>query len=51
MYGIWSNWSKKWCFGIEEPTKNKAWKKLREKIGKDANKWRFECKPLPKEVK
>lgn len=51
MYGIWSSWSKKWCFGISEPSKRKAWQALYNKIGNDARKWRFEVKPLPKEVK
>ncbi len=47
MYGVYSTWSKKWCFGIAEPTKNLAWKALFAKIGKDAYKWRFEVKPIP----
>ena len=51
MYGIWSTWTKKWCFGIKEPTERKAWQALRAKIGKDAYKWRFEARKLPdKEV-
>lgn len=50
-YGIWSSWTKKWCFGISEPTKKRAWQALYNRIGKDAYKWRFEIKkikPKPK---
>lgn len=47
QWGVWSNWSKKWCFGIVEPSKSKARKRLFEKIGKDAYKWRFEFKKIP----
>jgi len=50
MYGIYSNWSKKWCFGICEPTKNRAWKALVAKVGKDAYKWRFEIKQIPDDI-
>jgi len=46
MYGIYSNVSKKYVFGIREPSKTKAWKALRRKIGDDSRKWRFEAKPL-----
>lgn len=34
-------------FGIAEETKSKALNKLRDKIGKDANKWKFEVRKLP----
>lgn len=50
MYGVYSTWSKKWCFGIAEPTKNRAWKALQGKIGKDAYKWRFEIRQIPDEL-
>jgi len=50
MYGVYSNWSKKWCFGIAEPTKSRAWKALYAKIGKDSYKWRFEIKKIPDEL-
>ena len=46
MYGIYSIWSKKYCFGIKEPSKTKARKALFNKIGKDAYKWRFEVRRL-----
>lgn len=47
QWGVWSNWSKRWCFGIAEPTAKKARKALFAKIGKDAYKWRFEYKRIP----
>ena len=43
MYGIYSHVSKKFVYGIREPTKSKAWKKLKEHIGKDVYKWRFQA--------
>ena len=49
-YGIYNMMAKKFQFGICEETPRKARKKLFEKIGKDAYKWRFEAKVLP-EVK
>jgi len=48
MYGIYNSMRKEFQFGICEPTKLRAEKKLIEKIGKDAYKWRFEAKLLPK---
>lgn len=50
MYGIYSTWSHKFCFGIKEPSKIKARKKLFEKIGKDAYRWRFEVRKLPRNI-
>lgn len=47
MYGIWNNMKKEFQFGICESSKTKASKKLFDKIGKDAYKWRFEVKRLP----
>lgn len=41
---------KEFQFGIEEPTKELAIKKLRDKIGYDSFKWRFEAKQLPKDI-
>lgn len=51
MYGIYNTLKKEFQFGICEPTKRKAIKKLFKKIGKDAYKWRFEVKKIiePKE--
>lgn len=50
LWGVWSSWSKKWCFGIAEPTKRKASDALFNKIGKDAYKWRFEYRKYPNGV-
>lgn len=47
MYGIYNTIKKEFQFGICEPTKKRACKKLFEKIGKDAYKWRFEVRMLP----
>lgn len=49
-YGIYSKASKKFVFGIREPTKHKAWQKLRGYIGNDANKWRFSAKRINNEL-
>lgn len=46
MYGIYNAKRKEFQFGICEPSKNKARKKLFDKIGKDAYKWRFEVRKL-----
>lgn len=50
MYGIWNCMKKEFQFGICEPSKTKACKKLLAKIGKDAYKYRFEVKKLPPTV-
>ena len=46
LYGIYSTVSKKFVFGIQEPSKTKANKKLFKRIGKDAYKYRFEVRKL-----
>jgi len=51
MYGIYNAIRREFQFGICEPTKAKAEARLFEKIGKDAYKWRFEAKLLPKTIK
>lgn len=43
-FGIWSDSSKQYVFGIDEPSKSKAWKALRKHIGTDSYKWRFRVK-------
>ena len=48
-YGIWSSTSKSWVFGIYAPTKELAYEALFKRIGKDAYKWRFTAKLIPKE--
>lgn len=51
MYGIWSSVSKQFVFGIQEPSKTKAWEKLRKLLGRDAGKVRFRCKRICEEHK
>ncbi len=51
MYGIYNTMKKEFQFWICEVTKKQAEKKLFEKIGKDAYKWRFEVKMLPENKK
>lgn len=46
MYGIYNTRTKKFQFGIKEPSKRKARQKLFNKIGNDARKWRFEVREL-----
>ncbi len=46
--GIWSMVSKKFVFGIAENTSKDAKRKLREKLGYDALKYRFIVKPISK---
>jgi hypothetical protein len=50
MYGIYSRVSKRFVFGIKESSKTKAWNKLRDLIGDDSRRWRFEARKL-KEAK
>lgn len=45
-YGVWNINKKEFQFSICEPSKIKARKKLFEKIGKDAYKYRFQIKEL-----
>lgn len=49
MYGIWNTIKKEFQFGIKEPTKQKAQKKLFNKIGYDSYKWRFEVRKIPEQ--
>ena len=48
-YGIYNTMKKTFQFGINEPSKNKAYNALFKKIGYDAYRWRFVAKPLPNE--
>lgn len=50
LYGIYNTCKKEFQFGIKETSKRKAIQLLFVKIGKDAYKWRFEARKLPKEV-
>lgn len=47
-WGIWNSIKKEFQFGIAEDTPGKAKKRLFQKIGKDAYKWRFEVKRMRK---
>ena len=46
-YGIWNTMKKCWQFGIVEDTPMLAEARLFQKIGDDANKWRFDVRELP----
>lgn len=46
MYGIYNTVRKEFQFGIKEKTPKAAYKKLFNKIGKDAYKWRFEVREI-----
>lgn len=46
MYGIWSAASRKFIYGIQEPSKQAANKKLIGMIGKDSRKYRFSAKQI-----
>ena len=49
-YGIYNRCAKEFQFGIKEHSKRKAIKRLFEKIGNDARKYRFEVREIKKEV-
>ncbi len=51
QYGIWNAVQKCWQFGICEDTPMLAEARLVQKIGDGARKWRFEVRPLPKEMR
>ena len=46
LYGIYNTIQKEFQFGIKETSKKKAFKKLIDKIGYDAYKWRFIVKEI-----
>ena len=46
-YGAWNSCKKEFQFGINEASKTRARRKLFEKIGNDAYKWRFTIKVIP----
>lgn len=48
-YGIYNTIKKEFQFGIDEPTKGKAQRKLFKKIGYDSYKWRFEIREIKEE--
>lgn len=46
MYGIWSDVSKRFVFGIQKPSKSAAHRQLMREIGKNSYKWRFHAKAI-----
>lgn len=46
MYGIWSDVSKRFVFGIQKPSKSAAFRQLRREIGRNSMKWRFRAKAI-----
>ena len=46
MYGIWNSQKKEFIFGIQETSGDKAFKKLQDRIGNDARKWKFDPKAI-----
>lgn len=46
LYGIYNKRKKEFQFGIKESSKKKARKRLFDKIGNDARKWKFEVKAI-----
>lgn len=47
MYGIWNGITKRFVYGIKEPSKEKAKQKLFEKTGEGAYCWRYEVRLIP----
>ena len=48
MFGVWSRVSHRWCFGIMEQSRDKAFAQLKSEIGPNAYKTRFEMRKLTK---
>lgn len=46
-FGIWNDVQKRFVFGINEESANRARHELQRKIGKDAYKWRYEVRVIP----
>ena len=49
-YGVYDSTTKKFKFGICEDSPMLAQARLHYIIGDDAKKWRFQFKPIPKEI-
>lgn len=49
-YGVYNSMKKEFQFGICEDSPMLAQARLHYIIGDDAKKWRFQFKPIPKEV-
>lgn len=48
LYGIWNTSRKEFQFSIAEETPMLAEARLYQKIGDDAQKWRFKTRQIPK---
>ena len=49
-YGVYNSMKKEFQFGICEDSPMLAQARLHYIIGDDAKKWRFQFKPIPKEI-
>ena len=49
-YGVYNHMKKEFQFGVCEDSPMLAQARLHYLIGDDAKKWRFEFRPIPKEV-
>ena len=49
-YGVYNTMKKEFQFGVCEDSPMLAQARLHYLIGDDAKKWRFEFRPIPKEV-
>lgn len=50
QYGIWNDVKKEFQFGICEDTPALAEARLKQKIGRDSHKWRFQVRRLTGEA-
>lgn len=50
-YGIWNVQERCWQFSICEDTPMLAVARLCQKIGEKAHRWKFEPRPLPKNMR
>lgn len=47
-YGVWNNMQKRFVFGIKETSPRQASKALFRRIGKDAYRWRYSIREIPR---
>jgi hypothetical protein len=48
LYGVWNDVQKRFVFGIKETSPRGAEKALFRRIGKDAYRWRYSIKQIPR---
>lgn len=48
LYGVWNGMQKRFVFGIKETSPRRAEKALFRRIGKDAYRWRYSIKAIPR---